>query len=79
MPGGTVEQDPRLTVGLRILQVNSLSMLGKTLDEALQMLHVVVDRMNLLVCHGYDPSALGSQKDVDEEKYRDSTYSAVSK
>ena len=69
-------------MGLRILQVNSLSMLGKTHDEALQMLHVVLDRMNLLVCRGYDPSTLDGHGDEEEGGVatpRDSTGSAISR
>ena len=58
--GGAAEQEPRLSVGTRILQVNSQSLLGKTHEEVLQMLHEVVDRMRLLCCHGYDPSATAS-------------------
>lgn len=55
IPGGAAEQDGRLCVGTRILQVNSISLLGKTHDEALKILHGVLDRMTLLVCHGYNP------------------------
>ena len=38
------------------IQVNSISLLGKTHDEALKILHGVLDRMTLLVCHGYNPA-----------------------
>jgi len=61
IPGGASERDGRLFVGMRILQINSISMLGKTHEEALKVLQGVLDRMNLLVCHGYDPSALPPQ------------------
>ena len=37
-------------------QVNSISMLGKTLAEAIRVFQGVLDRINLLVCSGYDPS-----------------------
>lgn len=68
--GGAAANDGRLTVGTRILQVNSVSFLGKTLDEAMKLLHSVLDRMNLLVCHGYDPSAVPQTIDsVDEFGY----------
>ena len=43
--------------------MNSVSVLGKTLDEAKQTLQGVLDRMSLLVCHGYSPSATPSQSD----------------
>ena len=38
-------------------------MLGKTLEEAKKVLQGVLDRMSLLVCHGYNPSATPSQSD----------------
>ncbi len=53
--------EPRLPVGTRILQVNSQSLLGKTHEEALLILHSVVDRMNLLCCHGYDPKLINEK------------------
>lgn len=50
-----------------ILQVNSVSMLGKTQVEALQVLQGVLDRINLLVCHGYDPDAIPETIDTMDE------------
>ena len=58
IPGGAAEQDDRLKVGTRILQVNSISMLGKTHADALKVLQGVLDRLCLLVCDGYDPEAV---------------------
>ena len=43
-------------MGIRILQVNSVSLFGKTNEEALNVLHGVLDRLTLLVCDGYDPN-----------------------
>lgn len=65
--GGAAANDGRLTVGTRILQVNSVSFLGKTLDEAMKLLQSVLDRMNLLVCHGYDPSSVPQTIDTMDE------------
>ena len=56
--------DGRLTVGTRVLQLNSISLLGRTYEEALKVQQGVVDRLNLLVCHGYDPSSL-DQADLE--------------
>lgn len=33
-------------------------MFGKTNEEALKVLQGVLDRLNLLVCDGYDPDAV---------------------
>ncbi len=55
---------------MRILQVNSISLLGKTQEEALMVLHCVLDRINLLVCHGYNPEDVPDTIDtVDEFGY----------
>jgi hypothetical protein len=67
IPGGAAERDGRLKQGNRILQVNSISMLGKTHSEALQVLQGVLDRINLLVCFGYDPATLAAQYSDDCE------------
>lgn len=42
-------------------QVNAVSLLGHTHEEALQVLQGVLDRMTMLVCHGYDPSQVPSE------------------
>lgn len=73
IPGGTCEQDGRLAVGMRILQVNSISMLGRTHEEALHLLAGVLDRMNLLVCAGFEPedhtpSVSDEDSQADEEE-----------
>lgn len=49
---------PPPTLSLAPVQVNSISMLGKTLAEALHVLQGVLDRINLLVCFGYDPTTV---------------------
>lgn len=48
-------------------QVNSVSMLGKTHAEALQVLQGILDRINLLVCFGYDPVARLDHNDDSEQ------------
>ena len=52
-------------VGTRILQVNSVSLLGKSHGEALQVLQGVLDRINLLVCDGYDPDGVQELLTID--------------
>ena len=64
--GGAAHQDGRLQVGMRILQINSASMHGKTYSESLHVLQGVLDRMNLLVCFGYDPKSLPPPEGEDE-------------
>lgn len=65
VPGGAAEQDGRLKVGTRILQVNSVTLLGKTHDEALKVLQGVLDRLNLLVCEGYDPDTIDKSYNME--------------
>lgn len=60
--------DGRLHVGMRILQINSASMHGKTYDEALHVLQGVLDRMNLLVCFGYDPKSIPTEEEGELEE-----------
>ena len=47
------------------LQVNSVSIIGMTHEEALKVLQCVLDRMSLLVCDGYDPSAVSSMGEFE--------------
>ena len=42
-------------------------MLGKTHAEALQVLQGVLDRINLLVCFGYDPTKVPPWESGEEE------------
>jgi len=53
--------DGRLKVGTRILQINSISMIDITYQEALKIQQGVLDRLHLMVCDGYDPNRI--QKD----------------
>ena len=49
-------------------------MLGKTLAEALHVLQGVLDRINLLVCFGYDPTTVSEHH---SESYRRQTVDTV--
>lgn len=40
-------------------------MLGRTHKDALKVLQDVLDRLNLLVCDGFDPSAVSQTVDED--------------
>ena len=58
VPGGAAELDGRLKVGTRILQINSISLIDVTYQEALKVQQSVLDRLHLMVCDGYDPNRL---------------------
>jgi hypothetical protein len=55
---GAVKRDGRLKVGMRILEVNGQSLLGASHQEAVDCLRMSVNRLNLVVCKGYDKSDL---------------------
>ena len=46
-----------LREGQRILEVNGQSLLGATNEEAVKVLRTAGDRLNLLVCDGYELSS----------------------
>ncbi|XP_066572271.1 protein scribble homolog isoform X2 [Amia ocellicauda] len=52
---GAAARDGRLSVGLRILEVNGHSLLGMTHGEAVRTLRGVGDTLAVLVCEGFDP------------------------
>ena len=54
---GAIARDGRLREGQRILEVNGQSLLGVTHEEAVKALRTAGDRLNLLVCDGYEPSS----------------------
>ncbi|XP_046565481.1 protein scribble homolog isoform X10 [Haliotis rubra] len=54
---GAVGKDGRLVIGQRILEVNGTSLLGSTHQEAVRALRSVGDKMNIMVCDGYDPNS----------------------
>lgn len=55
---GAVRRDGRLKVGMRILEVNGQSLLGATHQEAVESLRLSANRLNMVVCKGYEKSDL---------------------
>jgi protein scribble len=55
---GAVRRDGRLKVGMRILEVNGQSLLGATHQEAVEALRLSANRLNMVVCKGYEKSDL---------------------
>ncbi len=70
MPGGAAEQDGRLKVGTRILQINSISLIEMTYQEALKVQQSVLDRLHLMVCDGYDPDKV----EKDDSAFHQETF-----
>jgi len=58
---GAAGRDGRLKIGARLLEVNGQSMLGATHVEAVRALRNTGDKLNLLVCDGYDAEAASNQ------------------
>ena len=48
--GGAVARDGRLRPGLRIIEVNDVSLLGATYQEAVKLLKNTGNKTTLLVC-----------------------------
>uniref|UniRef100_A0A1L8DWC1 Putative pdz domain-containing protein n=1 Tax=Nyssomyia neivai TaxID=330878 RepID=A0A1L8DWC1_9DIPT len=55
---GAARRDGRLKVGMRILEVNGTSLLGASHQEAVDALRTAGNELYLIVCKGYDKSAL---------------------
>uniref|UniRef100_A0A182QNS2 PDZ domain-containing protein n=1 Tax=Anopheles farauti TaxID=69004 RepID=A0A182QNS2_9DIPT len=55
---GAAKRDGRLRVGMRILEVNGLSLLGATHQEAVDALRASGSNLQLVVCKGYEKSDL---------------------
>ncbi|XP_053678019.1 protein lap4-like [Anopheles nili] len=55
---GAAKRDGRLRVGMRILEVNGLSLLGATHQEAVDALRASGSKLHLVVCKGYEKSDL---------------------
>lgn len=49
---GAAKRDGRLRVGMRLLEVNNISLLGVTHQEAVNALRASGDKIHLLVCTG---------------------------
>ncbi|XP_054157070.1 protein lap4-like [Oppia nitens] len=59
-PNGAAARDGRLKPGMRIIEVNDVSLLGATHQKAVQVLRNVGNRIILLVCDGYDSAELSA-------------------
>jgi protein scribble len=55
---GAVRRDGRLKVGMRLLEVNGMSLLGASHQEAVEALRASGNELNLVVCKGYEKSDL---------------------
>uniref|UniRef100_A0A336KF30 CSON005523 protein n=1 Tax=Culicoides sonorensis TaxID=179676 RepID=A0A336KF30_CULSO len=55
---GAARRDGRLRVGMRILEVNGVSLLGATHQEAVEVLRASGQELHLVVCKGYEKSDL---------------------
>ncbi|BHF62714.1 Leucine-rich repeat-containing protein [Sparganum proliferum] len=56
VPGGAVARDGRLKQGDRLLEVNSVWLLGLELQEIAKVVHASEGNLRLTVCDGIDPS-----------------------
>ncbi|XP_043220306.1 protein lap4-like isoform X2 [Amphibalanus amphitrite] len=52
---GAVRRDGRLRVGHRLVEVNGVTLLGRTHQEAVGALRAAEGELSLTVCHGFDP------------------------
>ncbi|KZS11124.1 Lap4 protein [Daphnia magna] len=52
--GGAARRDGRLKVGMRLLEVNGISLLGASHQESVNSLRTCGDVIHLLICDGYD-------------------------
>lgn len=57
-PSGAAARDGRLQPGMRIIEVNDVSLLGASHAEAVSSLRNTGNRIVLLVCDGYDPDSV---------------------
>ncbi len=58
---GAAARDGRLRPGMRIIEVNDVSLLGATHQEAVHALRNAGNKIVLLVCDGYEPSELSKR------------------
>lgn len=54
-PSGAAARDGRLRPGMRIIEVNDVSLLGATHQDAVHALRNAGNRIKLLICDGYEP------------------------
>jgi protein scribble len=74
--GGAAEQDGRLKIGHRILEVNGTSLLRATHLVAARSLRNNPMEVSLLVCDGYDPREVVRMK-LEQERLSSSNVSAA--
>ncbi|KAK2166298.1 hypothetical protein LSH36_40g15062, partial [Paralvinella palmiformis] len=74
---GIVAKDGHLHVGHRILEVNGQSLLGATHDEAVKILRSVNDRLEIMVCDGFEPSLIDMTSSMTSLKGRQDSVSSV--
>lgn len=55
---GAVRRDGRLRVGMRILEVNGISLLGASHQEAVEVMRACGNDLHMVVCKGYEKSDL---------------------
>lgn len=63
--GAAAENDGRLKIGQRILEVNGTSLLGATHLVAVRALRNNPMEVSLLVCDGYDPREVVRRKEQE--------------
>ncbi|XP_017494658.1 PREDICTED: protein lap4-like, partial [Rhagoletis zephyria] len=63
-PSGAAARDGRLQPGMRIIEVNDVSLLGASHGEAVSSLRNTGNRIVLLVCDGYDPAEAAAIKEA---------------
>ncbi|XP_015379845.1 PREDICTED: protein scribble homolog isoform X4 [Diuraphis noxia] len=66
--GGAAKRDGRLKVGMRLLEVNDVSLLGVTHQEAVNCLRMAGQQIHMIVCKGYDKAEV--ERLVNEGKLR---------
>nr|XP_018899878.1 PREDICTED: protein scribble homolog isoform X6 [Bemisia tabaci] len=76
--GGAAKKDGRLKVGMRLLEVNGISLLGATHQEAVNALRSAGQSLHLVVCKGYDKAEverLVSEGKLNREKSQSRSHS----
>ena len=74
---GTVSRHGKMFVGQRILEVNGTSYLGATHQEAVKQLRALTDKLNIMVCDGFDADEVAAK--FPEFMSRSGSVSSVDK
>jgi len=77
-PGGAAARDGRLKPGMRIIEVNEISLLGATHKESVHALRNSGNKIVLLVCDGYDASKVTLTNSPSSKAIESATLSAAS-